>query len=120
MRSASYQSSSYRPEASVQSRAVSFLLAFGFALLIVWMLIAMGALPPVLKDAHKAITLTLFPEQASPIPKHSVAKTSHAASGASPRAPSSPFRPASSPRRRGSRASRRSEGGRTGFPPTRE
>lgn len=94
MRSASYQSSSYRPEASVQSRAVSFLLAFGFALLIVWMLIAMGALPPVLKDAHKAITLTLFPEQASPIPKHSVAKTSHAASGASSRAPTPQPKPA--------------------------
>jgi protein TonB len=94
MRPASYQSSTYRSEASVQSRAVSFLLSFGFALLIVWMLIAMGALPPVLKDVHKAITLTLFPNQSSPIPKHAVAKTSHARSGASPHAPTPQPKPA--------------------------
>ncbi|WP_019832008.1 hypothetical protein [Sphingomonas sp. PR090111-T3T-6A] len=87
MRSASYQPSSYRPGGSVQSRAISFILSFGFALLIVWMLIAMGALPPVLKDAHKAITLTLFPKSFSTVPKPSVAKTSHAHAGASPRAP---------------------------------
>lgn len=76
MRPASSQPSSYLDRRSLPSRIVSLLIAVGISLLIVFMLLTLGALPPHVVDTGlKLITVSLQPEAgSSPKREEAVAK----------------------------------------------
>ena len=84
MHSASTHQSGYLNHASFRSRATSFALSVAMVLLLVFMLVKLGALPFVSPPKTKPLILQLLPEQSvSPIHAKAVAKTQHAAHGAS-------------------------------------
>jgi protein TonB len=80
MRSASSRQTSYLDRPSLPSRIAAFLLAIGVSLLIVFMLLTLGALPPHITDTGlKLITLRLEPEAGSaPKQEQAVAKPKRA------------------------------------------
>lgn len=90
MRLASTQQSGYLNDTSFGSRATSFALSVAMVLLLVFALVKMGALPFVSPPKSKPLTVLQLPPQQSVSPIHAkaVAKTQHAAHGASAHAAS--------------------------------
>ncbi|WBO21622.1 hypothetical protein [Sphingomonas abietis] len=60
MRSASYQHSSYRSDASLRSRFTSFLLALLIAALFLFMLLELGVVPLLPQEKNDPITVTML------------------------------------------------------------
>ena len=97
MLQANYQPSSYRYEASVRSRVSTWLLTLAATALIILMLIKLGAVPAIVREAQP-VTIQLLPEQhISPEPSHTATKTKHASGGATARTLEHPVRPTPTP-----------------------